>query len=55
MQIDPGDDSPTFDQIRVRDGFGIAGCVLLTIASILLIVIVRRLAAWQHQDAEGGG
>ena len=55
IQIDPGDDPPTFDQIRVRDGFGIAGCVLLTIASILLIVIVRRLAAWQHQDAEGGG
>jgi hypothetical protein len=53
IQIDPGDDPPTLDQIRVRDGFGIAGCVLLAISSILLIVLVRRLAAWQHQNAEG--
>ena len=51
IQIDPGDDPPTIDQIRVRDGFGIGGCVLLAASSVFMILVVRRLAKWQHENA----
>lgn len=53
IQIDPGDDPPTIDQIRLRDGFGIGGCLLLAGSSVLLILLVRRLAKWQHENAPG--
>ena len=52
-QFDPYD-NPTFDQIKVRDGFGIAGSLLLATSAILMIVLVRRLAKWQRENAQPG-
>jgi hypothetical protein len=49
VEIDPGND--TYNDIKTRDGFGIGGSVLLAVSAILLIVIVRRLAKWQHNRA----
>jgi hypothetical protein len=53
IQFDPYD-NPTLDQIRVRDGVAIGGTLLLTASAILMIVLVRRLARWQHQNAQRG-
>jgi hypothetical protein len=50
IQIDPNDDS-TFDEVKNRDGLGIAGAALLVASAVLMIVLVRRLAAWQRRNA----
>jgi membrane protease YdiL (CAAX protease family) len=51
IQVDPGGDNPTLDEIRVRDGFGIGGLVLLAVAAVLMMLMVRRLARWQRENA----
>ena len=53
IQVDPYNE-PTFDEVKTRDGFGIAGAVLLIAAAVLMIMVVRRLAKWQQRNAQPG-
>jgi hypothetical protein len=49
VQIDPWND--TLDQDRLRDAFAVGGCALLVVSAVLMILVVRRLATYQQQDA----
>jgi hypothetical protein len=49
--LDPTGDFPTPSEVRAREELNAAGGFVLAVAGILMIFVVRRLAAWQRQQA----
>jgi hypothetical protein len=49
--LDPTGDLPTRSEIRARDTVNSIGAGFLAVAAVLMILVVRRLAAWQQQQS----